>query len=595
MKLRIVQRTRDRVVGATTRRLADGDVEFLAGPVEAAADEAPGILDECAAPRLVLQDFCPLPASLEWELGRRYWQTTGAEAFLGGGVPYRVTNDGNLARHAATLLFESLAARPPRLAGEEIRVLELGAGSGLFARFFLDAFRELCRQHGRDDYDRLVYFVTDRSERMRADLGRHGLLSGHDGRYRIEAADASAPDFGLQLAGAAANGGAEFHAIVLNYVLDCLPATVLKVAGGELSELHVRTSVARGVELATHSSLSAADILACARSHEPEERARLRALVPLFALEHDYRPVVRGQIAFAERALEVAGPDEGVVLHNYGAVTCLENALGLLAPGGFALINDYDDSPFDDYVQSYRHQRFAGSTAFGLNQTLLRTHFGSRTDCQWIETPADQRKLVSRLLARDPAPATVRAFRRHFSIAAHERLYAPVEQARELVKAGRPEAALGSFRQALRRQPWNWALLAEVAEFLLFTVRDYPAALKLAMAGLELNPISADLWNTRGDCQYYLGQVDAAHAAFRHALELHPDNLRARYNLSFTFARRHATADALRVIAEALALDRAGRYQERLLRQQTEILDQRARARDIEGRCLADRWLPADA
>ena len=128
----------------------------------------------------------------------------------------------------------------------------------------------------------------------------------------------------------------------------------------------------------------------------------------------------------------------------------------------------------------------------------------------------------------------------------------------------------------------------------MFTVRDYPTALNLAEAGLELNPLSPELWNIKGDGLYYLGRDDDAHAAFLRALDLAPDNVRARYNLSFTLARRHQAVAALRLIGEALALDRGDHYRDRLLRQQGEILDQLGRAREIESRCLADRWLPAD-
>jgi tetratricopeptide (TPR) repeat protein len=423
-------------------------------------------------------------------------------------------------------------------------------------------------------------------------MTRLGLLAEHAGRFRFERADALAPGFGLD-PGAVA-GGKRFHAIFLNYVLDCLPATVLQVKHGQLKELHVRTVLARGVDLSAHTPLTRAEVMACGRSADPGERKRLRELLPLFALEHDYRPVDRDRIPFADTARSVAGPDEGVVLHNHGALACLEEALAWLSPQGFVLISDYADSPFDEVVQSYRHQQFDGSTAFGLNLALLRAQFAARNDCQWQEAPAGRRKLVTALLARAATPATWRAFRQQLGPALQERLYEPVEAARELVKAGRPEAALAAFRRALRRQPWNWALLAEVAEFLLFTVRDHPAAKALAEAGLAVNPASPELWNTLGDAQYYLAETEAAHRSFMRALDVHPANVRARYNLSFTFARRHDTSAALRVIAEALALDRHDRYRDRLVRRQAEILDQRARAREIEGRCRTDRWLPGE-
>ena len=45
-------------------------------------------------------------------------------------------------------------------------MLELGIGVGLFARFFLDAFKEKCAQEGKDYYHRLTYVAGDRSETM---------------------------------------------------------------------------------------------------------------------------------------------------------------------------------------------------------------------------------------------------------------------------------------------------------------------------------------------------------------------------------------------------------------------------------------------
>jgi hypothetical protein len=39
---------------------------------------------------------------------------------------------------------------------DDIYVLELGIGVGLFARYFFDRFRELCRQHKKDYHARLI-------------------------------------------------------------------------------------------------------------------------------------------------------------------------------------------------------------------------------------------------------------------------------------------------------------------------------------------------------------------------------------------------------------------------------------------------------
>ena len=103
--------------------------------------------------RSVIQDFCPLAESLEWELGQEYLRERGNKAFISDAnpVPFVVNNDGTLSRNAAEVFFASLqaASRDGPVEGE-IFVLELGIGVGLFARYFLDAFRELvlAARHG---------------------------------------------------------------------------------------------------------------------------------------------------------------------------------------------------------------------------------------------------------------------------------------------------------------------------------------------------------------------------------------------------------------------------------------------------------------
>src|SRR5205823_2926332 len=135
-----------------------------------------------------------------------------------------------LSRQAAAVLFASLAAaeRDGPLP-ETLFVLELGLGVGLFARFFLDAFQELCRRRGADYYQRLGYVAGDRSPAMLADAARHGIFAHHPGRYRLRVVDAGRPEQAL-LADAALAPQAPhpLRAVFLNYVLDCLPATVLE-------------------------------------------------------------------------------------------------------------------------------------------------------------------------------------------------------------------------------------------------------------------------------------------------------------------------------------------------------------------------------
>src|SRR5205085_3145384 len=133
---------------------------------------------------------------------------------------------------------------------DDIFVLELGIGVGLFARYFLDAFRELCHKHNKDFYDRLCYIAADRSERMLLDVARHGVLANHPGRYRLRLVDAMKPGEVLprdvMFRG---QGEKPLRAVFLNYLLDCLPAAVLQFDEDKVTQLCVRTCVARNVRL----------------------------------------------------------------------------------------------------------------------------------------------------------------------------------------------------------------------------------------------------------------------------------------------------------------------------------------------------------
>lgn len=83
----------------------------------------------------VVQDFRPIIASLECDLADLQWLTYGVKPFVTNEVPHLVNNTGRASEDAAALLFANcLEAGDDK---DQIRVLELGAGLGLFARYFL--------------------------------------------------------------------------------------------------------------------------------------------------------------------------------------------------------------------------------------------------------------------------------------------------------------------------------------------------------------------------------------------------------------------------------------------------------------------------
>jgi hypothetical protein len=68
------------------------------------------VVTQSQSSREVIQDFVPLAASLEWDLGQQYLRQRGTKAFISDSspVPFVINNDGALSRHAAEVFFASL-------------------------------------------------------------------------------------------------------------------------------------------------------------------------------------------------------------------------------------------------------------------------------------------------------------------------------------------------------------------------------------------------------------------------------------------------------------------------------------------------------
>lgn len=183
----------------------------------------------------------------------------------------------------------------------------------------------------------------------------------------------------------------------------------------------------------------------------------------------------------------------------------------------------------------------------------------------------------SRLLGRRVGHAARLAFQECFGEARRARLAAPAAEARRWAAAGRSELAASSYREAVARQPGNWALLGEVSNFLTFSLRDPRAGVGVARLALALNPsCSAELWNTLGDGLFEWGRTEEAKAAYLRAASLGESDVRSRYNLAWAHQRQKDYAAALAALAQGLALDRTGEYRERLLAKQQEVLAQQA-------------------
>lgn len=529
------------------------------------------VLAEAQSEREFVQDFVPLAESLEWELGQEYLRDRGNKAFISDAspVPFVINNDGTLSHNAAEVFFTSLVeAENAGTLEEDIFVLELGIGVGLFARFFLDQFKALCAKSNKNYYDRLCYVAADRSERMLMDVLRHGVLADHPGRYCVQQADAMKPEEIVCDQRFRRMKGKPFRAVFLNYLLDCLPAAVLEVNGDKVKQLCVRTCVARNINLKEHTDLTIKQLQERAKSNDPQAKKELLAVYRLFASEYDYRPVDPRKLPLSEFVMDFAQRGSKRILHSYGAIQALERLLDLVADDGFILVNDYGQTQIKR-EDEFEHQRFSLATFVGVNFPLLREYFTETRKLRWTQPSGDARGIHSRLLARILSPEVAARFHEQFSDAAHEKLQEPIGSAR----AGRFEMASDYYQQALALQPWNWVLLNEVSMFLTFSMRNPKRGIDMAKVALALNPTcSAELWNTLGDGLFESGRTQEARGAYQKAMSVNSSDVRSRYNLAWVHTREKDYPAALVSIAEALGLDKTGEYRDRLLQKLNEVV-----------------------
>jgi tetratricopeptide (TPR) repeat protein len=524
------------------------------------------------APRLI-EEARPITECLEWRLSELYWNDDGTGGFVRGEVPYTITSSGTLSANAAKLLFAACAEHPPE---DRLDVLEIGAGTGLFARLFLDEFARLCQREGTSWHQRLTYFVTDRSPRSLDEWRQHGLFDGHPVvTARTDALQPlllELPDARRELA--------HLRAVFCNYCLDSLPAAVLRKGDDGVEELCVRT------HLAAHrrSKFTLDQLRVMARDLD---RALL-PLVDLFEFEAVFEPCTR-PYPYASEALSFAHDWPRVIL-NWGAIQCLKQVMCGLDAHGFVLINDYGVVSADGASAMGATQRFGGSAALGLNFPFLDHHFSSHGSTVLRPDLDERLPIHTRLIARHPMEATGRAFHAIFDWQAQRVEQGPQEEARQRIAAGAFEAARQQYEVALSFRRHDWALLGEIAEFLIRQVSDYQAGLTIAAAALDINPwYSVWLWNVYGDALYALERFDEAHAAYCKGEQMEPHDPRTLLNLGYSYAQRGESEAALQALARGLAHDRAGVFRDRLLEKQQQIISSELTRYTAEQEWLARR------
>lgn len=521
-------------------------------------------LSGTTVPRFTLQDFYPLYQSLEWEFSEFAWKNLGVLPFAESNVPFIVTNSGRLSEHAAAVLYESCRLFPP---DGPFCVLELGSGSGLFARLLLDAFRTICAQQGTDYYDRLTYVATDGSPESIRQWQERGVFDEHSDRVQSIPCDANSLRDLPEL------GSGTVRAVFCNYVLDVLPSTIVRKRGGVIEELVVRTHlVDDAATLAQHTELQPEEIRTLASATDPEQRRKLLPLLSLLELETNFRPLDGPSFPYFDWVSTQWNIDQWTVV-NFGALGCIEACLELLGEIGFVLINDYGSTNAEQELPHSASQRFGPTLALGINFALMETFFGREPWTVHVPNNDSHAPLHARLIIRREITALADSFNNRFGHEGQTYFEQPLEEAREHVAAGRKNEALEAYKLALSRNRGDWHMLGEIAEYVGLQLRDAEAGMKLAQEAVRLNPwYSPWLWNVLGDCLFCQNRFRDAHVAYLQAHHIDPSDSRTNYNLAFTHTEFREYEAALSAIGRGLAHDRDGLHREHLLEKQRQIL-----------------------
>jgi len=124
-----------------------------------------------------------------------------------------------------------------------------------------------------------------------------------------------------------------------------------------------------------------------------------------------------------------------------------------------------------------------------------------------------------------------------------------------LEKLGRHADAVAAAREATRLDPENWRAHVRLALALHSGGRAHRQAWQVAAHAARLAPTEPEVHNTVGALAFAVDDYRQAEDAFRHALELDPDNATAIHNLALVDRARGRLGQAAARFGDAVASD----------------------------------------
>lgn len=544
---------------------------------------------------LVIEPFTPVSRSLEFRIGAAYWRRQGSAAFRSGAVPHLGTTDGMLAARAADVLYQScLEASGRGELEDEVQVVELGAGLGLFARLFLNRLQQRCQATGSDFYDRVRYVATDQSPKMVSDLAGSGTLDEHGSHVHFGLVDALHPGELIDPADGSKAELGGLRAMVHTYVLDTLPFEYIVDAGAGWLRMHAMTLVDKVSALCQRTGLDRAELSALMAGDTDKAIEVLLPVQDLLSLEWAYFPVDRDDIPYGDClagvAARVRAEEPGFVRVTWpvGAMDSVIASLGSLRPDGFLLCADYGRERIEADFST--HQRYGGSRARGVNFAGMEYVLGQQNrdraaHVRVVKAPGDERaKIHARLFMAADAPAVEEVFRQRFDQADFDAISELREKARAAALGGDREQAAAMYVQAGALAPENWLLKTEWADFETNLNGNPEHGLELAEEAFEMNPTChAVVLTALGDAFGAVGRLSDSLEAYKRASAIQPDDVRSRIGIAVCYAEMGHFIDACFQFGGAFGVDVEDANRSKLLAGLNAVLDRRVATRKAGG------------
>ncbi len=184
----------------------------------------------------LLQDWTPYNESVIWDIANKYYKNKGVQAFSrkagNKAVPHNINTNYPNAKAFAELVKANLVNYPQDY---RLQILECGAGSGYFSMNFLDAARDI------GILNRVKLLISDYTTVNLREIRELKMLAGftQGEDYEFIELDVLKPQAAKDLSGNPFSLE-NISAVILNYVLDALPLTVLRKTVNGYDELNLR-------------------------------------------------------------------------------------------------------------------------------------------------------------------------------------------------------------------------------------------------------------------------------------------------------------------------------------------------------------------